>query len=129
MLADSLKERYNAGLTVITARENQYQAEVARRFYDQLKANQNITFVERQKSDIEQIHDRYYRIVHEDGKIEWAVMTGELDALKFENDFADSRNARTDITHTTEGYIKEMRIIYVSPDGIPESVKTKMAEV
>lgn len=129
LLGNALKYKYNVGLTVITCKDNSYQAEVARDFYEQLKSSDNITFIERQKNDIEQIHDRYYRIVHNDGKVDWVVMTGELDALKYDKDFSNSRDARTDIVHTTNGYIKEMRIIRVSDDGIPSSVKAEMAEV
>lgn len=130
LFADALKRQYNVPLRLYTAKNSEFeQADVAKEFYEKLKNNPNIEFVEKSIKDIEKIHDRYYKIERESGDIEWVKMTGELDAFRYENDFIDGQTPNGGIDENTVASVKEMTIVSVKSEGIIPLVKDAMEGV
>ena len=127
--ASALKRRYNIPLRLITARDTlAEQAEVAKEYFDGLTMNQNITLTEKQKWELERIHDRYFRIKRKGGTVEWLKMSGELDAIRYANDFKDGKHPAEGIDENTVGRVKEMTIVRVSEEGIPSNVRMLMED-
>jgi hypothetical protein len=127
--ASALKRRYNIPLRLITARDPlAEQAEVAKEYFDGLTMNQNITLTEKQKWELERIHDRYFRIKRKGGTVEWLKMSGELDAIRYANDFKDGKHPAEGIDENTVGRVKEMTIVRVSEEGIPSNVRMLMED-
>lgn len=125
--ANALKRRYNVPLHLITARDfSAEQAIVAKEYFDALTASENIILTEKEKREIEKIHDRYFRIKRSDGSVEWLKMSGELDAIRYQNDFADGKHPRVGINEDSFGRVKEMTVVRVDQDGIPMSVRELM---
>lgn len=123
LFANALRRRHHIPLHLITAKYSEcIQAEAAKEFYEALKTNPNIIFMEKPFKDIEKIHDRYYRIEKESGDVEWIKMTGELDAFRFYNDFIDGKTPNREIDENTEASVKEMTIISVGKEGIIPAV-------
>jgi len=123
MMADVLKKQYNGKLKVIAARGGKDQSDVAKELWGKL--NDRDILIEKSQDQLKKIHDRYYRIIHTDGSVEWVIMTGELDALRYDND----DHFRNDIEPNTKGSVKEMRIVHVKEECIPENVKTVIGGV
>lgn len=79
-----------------------------------------------QKRDgLKDIHDRYFKITRSDGSIEWRVMTGELDTIRFEN---DAPRIREDIRCDEKGKVKEMTVSKIKQDGVPDKLVKTMEE-
>lgn len=92
-------------------------AESDRFWFEKMK--EVVTVKEKPVKEIESIHDRYYKVVRDDGRIEWYVLTGELDSLRFENDHP---RIREDISVTEQGTVKEMTFSKIKQAGVPETV-------
>ncbi len=121
VFGDALKKAYGAELEVITAEDTkQYQNQYAKRYFDELLDNKNLKITMKSMDDIKDIHDRYFLFETSNGRV-WYKMSGEIDALKYKEDFSD-------IDESTVGNIKEMTVYMVTEDGIPEKVK-KIMEV
>ena len=69
------------------------------------------------------IHDRYYKVVRTDGRIEWYVLTGELDSLRFKNDYP---RIREDVSAKEQGTVKEMTFAKIKQAGVPDVVAKLM---
>lgn len=128
LYANVLKRKYNVCLKLITTRENaEYaQSQVAKEYYSELRNNSNIILIEKPLKAIEKIHDRYYKIERETGDVDWIKMTGELDALRYPNDFADGMTPNKNIDEHTKGRVKEMTILGVDRKGINPDVARAM---
>lgn len=127
--ANALKKRYNIPLHLVTARDlSTEQTEVAKKYFDALTTNQNVVLIEKQKCELERIHDRYFCVKKNDGSIEWLKMSGELDAIRYENDFKDGKHSADGINESTVGRVKEMTVVRVSAEGIPSNVRALMEE-
>jgi hypothetical protein len=125
--ANALKRRYNVPLHLITARDfSAEQAIVAKEYFDALTASENIILTEKEKREIEKIHDRYFCIKRSDGSVEWLKMSGELDAIRYQNDFVDGKHPRVGINEDSVGRVKEMTVVRVDQEGIPMSVRELM---
>ena len=125
--ANALKRRYNIPLELITARDlSSEQAEVAKEYFDSLTTNQNVILIEKQKRELERVHDRYFCIKRSDGTVEWLKMSGELDAIRYANDFKDGNHPAEGIDENTVGRVKEMTVVRVSEEGIPSNVRLLM---
>ena len=121
VFGDALKKAYGAELEVITAEDTkQYQNQYAKRYFDELLDNKNLKITMKNMDDIKDIHDRYFLFETSNGRV-WYKMSGEIDALKYKEDFSD-------VDESTIGNIKEMTVYTVTEDGIPEKVK-KIMEV
>lgn len=125
LFAKSLKHFYNVPLTFITCADNDAN-ENALMFYRRLKHDQSILFREVDKNEISRkIHDRYILVEKNDGCKDWYKMSGELDAIRYENDFINGEpNGK--ITESTVAYVKELTVYKVSEDGIIKDVKSLM---
>ena len=53
-------------------------------------------------------------------------MSGELDAIRYQNDFVDGKHPRVGINEDSVGRVKEMTVVRVDQDGIPMSVRELM---
>ena len=95
------------------------------KFFEKMKNYKGIKLQVEKASNIKDIHDRYYKIVRDDGTIEWWKMTAELDQLKFEN---DSPNIREDITSETKGTVGEMTFSKIKLSAVPEKLISLMEE-
>lgn len=127
LFSDVLGKKYGACLNLITSTDSGYeQTDSAKEWYDALKHNQNIIFYEFSADKLKSIHDRYYRIKATDGSIFWFKMSGELDALRFPNDFTDGKTANRDITTTTYGRVKEMTVVMVEDTCINGEISKLM---
>jgi hypothetical protein len=91
-----------------------------------LTASETVILTEKDKREIEKIHDRYFCIKRSDGSIEWLKMSGELDAIRYEGDFTDGKHPRYGIDENTVGQVKEMTVVRVDQEGIPMSVRELM---
>lgn len=129
MMADVVRKKYRIPLTLITAKDENYiQADVAKEFFNEIEASDNMEWKLKDKKDIKRIHDRYYRIERENGQVEWLKMSGELDALRYENDFSDGKTPNKFIDENTIARVKEMTIVYVDEDGIGSDIKKIMED-
>ena len=119
LFANALKKR-NIDFTVVTAEDTkQYQKPYAKKYYNELLDNENLKVIVKNFDDIKDIHDRYFLFETTNGKI-WYKMSGEIDALKYNNtDFSN-------VDEYTKGEIKEMTVYMVEETGIPDKVKTVM---
>lgn len=126
VLAETIKFKYGISLTVITTgqtKNNQSSCE----YYNKMKNDKSIKLIERDFSEIEKIHDRYFKINRKNNEVEWWKLSGELDALRFDNDFIQ-KQPRGDIKPDTEGFAGEMTFVRVSESGIPETLNKIMED-
>lgn len=126
LFAESAKQKFGVKPTLFTTGEeahpstNKIFAESDKKWYGKLKDRKNIVEVkERPLNDIKAIHDRYYKVTRTDGNIEWWVLTGELDSLRFDDDHP---RIRDNITSGTKGKVKEMTFSKIRQAGVPEAV-------
>lgn len=108
-ISECLQENYGIKLNVISS----YFENQKNRYWNRLK--QSVNLINKNKDDIKGIHDRYWKVVRNDNSEFWFKMTTEVDAIKY----LDAQNA----DYKTKGTVKELTIIYVSPEGIQEDIK------
>ena len=133
LFAESVEKHFGVPTTVITTDDvsspsNTYK-ERDDDWFKKIEQYRNISLIKRKKNDIKDIHDRYYKVVRTDDSIteivEWWVMTGELDSLRFEN---DTPRIREDITYKEKGRVKEMTFSKIKQEGVPEALKNIIEE-
>ena len=122
LFADGLKTEYGAKLNLyIIEDKNDKKAsyEINKRFYDMLKAHENINFntIPLGKS----VHDRYYCVETSDG-IYWGETTNELNALRYDNDYVGGM-PREDIKLSTRGTMLDFTIIPLDEDDVRIDIK------
>lgn len=108
-ISECLKSNYGIKLNVITS----YFENQRNRYWNRL--NQNVNLINKNKDDIKGVHDRYWKIVRNDNSEFWFKTTTEVDAIKY----TDPNTA----DYKTKGQVKELTIMYVSPEGIREEIK------
>ena len=129
LFAESAARKFGAKTTVITTNEavrpstNKEYAESDKAWFSKLE--KSVSIRKEKLDDIKTIHDRYYKVVRNDSRVEWWVLTGELDSLRFEN---DRPRIREDIQSCTEGTVKEMTFSKIMQSGVPDAV-IKLMEV
>ena len=125
LFAKSLKRIYNVQLTFITCKDED-ASENALTFFRRLKHDQSVLFKEVGKNEIaRKIHDRYILIEKDDGSNDWYKMSGELDAIRYVNDFINGE-PNEKISEDTPAYIKEMTVSKLDESGIIPEVKSLM---
>ena len=123
LFAESVASSFGVQPVLITTNEevrpssNKDFVESDRHWYK--KMIKVVTPKEKTVEEIKSIHDRYYKVVRTDGRIEWYVLTGELDSLCFENDHP---KIREDISVIDKGTVKEMTFSKIKQAGVPETV-------
>ena len=89
--------------TEVSPSSNKNFVKSDRFWYEEMK--KVVTVKAKPVAEIKSIHDRYYKVVRADGRIEWYVLTGELDSLRFENDHP---RIRENVSVYEKGTVKEM---------------------
>lgn len=132
LFAESLHNKYGITLNLIThfetSEKNAKFKTENELWQDKLRRCPFITIRDEKKIALQEIHDRYFKVVRstENGEqSEWWVLTGELDKL----DFGDRRNGksiREDIKTDTQGKVTEMRFMKIKEEGVPHILKGMM---
>lgn len=127
-LGKSIKDIFGVPLTLITCNDASFeQSPVAKKWFDILSQSPTcISYKAKDKKSIERIHDRYYKIERTDGSVEWLKMSGELDAIRYDGDFADGQTERDDISENEVGSVKEMTITRIKYENINAEVRVAM---
>lgn len=131
LFAESIAQNYGIKSTLITTKEevrpnaNSAFRESDQKWFSKMKTSKHIHILEKPVNEIKSIHDRYYKVIKNDGREEWWVMTGELDSLRFEN---DNPRIRDDISINETGIVKEMTFAKIKKQGVPEIVTKLMGE-
>lgn len=127
LFAESVAKHFGIQTTLITTDEVKQNVgkykETDEKWFEKMETQKDMVLIKRKHDEIKNIHDRYYKVVRENGSVEWWVMTGELDSLRFDN---DNPRIREDIQITEKGTVKEMTFSKIKQEGVPESVKTIM---
>ena len=132
LFAESVKKSFGIDVTIITTpdevrpNESEEYRQSDKAWYNKMKHSNNLKIIEKSSSEIRDIHDRYYKVVRKDDIIEWWVMTGELDSLRFDKD--NYSMIREDITIEDKGFVKEMTFSKIRQSGVPEKV-VKIMEI
>lgn len=130
LFAASIEKHFGVQTTVITTDEvpqnsNSRFKETDDKWFEKMEKSKNIRLIKKKKHEIKEIHDRYYKVIRTDDSVEWWVMTGELDSLRFENDHP---RIREDIGTSNEGIAKEMTFSKIKQEGVPQNVTNIMEE-
>lgn len=122
IIAENVEQKFGVKMNIITSSETKKssQQKIENIFFKKIEQAANV--IDEKFADIKDIHDRYWQIERDGGKTEFFIISGELDALKFENDFTNSK-PRRDITAETKGTVKEMTVTFVDESGLPEKIK------
>lgn len=129
LFAKSLKQLFNIQLNVISCYDDT-ASDIAISHYKNLKHSGSIlNFVEVDKNEIaRKVHDRYIYVEKIDGKDEWYKMSGELDAIRYNNDFVAGEPNKA-INESTIAFIKEMTVSRIDESGIINDVKALMGRI
>ena len=131
LFAESIERRFGVKVRLFTTgqvdrpKDNPQFRESDKNWFNTMKECQSLEVKEREVEDIKTVHDRYFKLVRTDGKIEWWVLTAELDQLRFDKDHP---HIREDITMETEGTVHEMTFSRIRSEGVPDVAKQLMEE-
>ncbi|MBP5434437.1 hypothetical protein J6Z39_01310 [bacterium] len=125
LFAQSVSSHFGVKPVIITTKEKEEVsprndrnfAESDRHWFCEME--KVVTVKEKPRTEIKSIHDRYYKVVRTDGKVEWYVLTGELDSLRFKNDYP---RIREDVFAKEQGTVKEMTFAKIKQAGVPDVV-------
>lgn len=129
LLAESIAQKFGQKLTLITTDETANSSpgyrDSNKKWFEKMRKCKHIQLNIQKRDGLKDIHDRYFKIMRSDGSIEWRVMTGELDTIRFEN---AAPRIREDIRCDEKGKVKEMTVSKIKQDGVPDELVKIMEE-
>lgn len=132
LFAESLHNKYGITLNLIThfetSEKNAKFKTENKQWENKLRNYDFITVRDKSKTDLQEIHDRYFKVVRdtENGEqSEWWILSGELDKLDF-GDRGSGKKIREDIKTDTQGEVTEMRFMKIKEEGVPHILKGMM---
>lgn len=129
LLAESIAQKFGKNLTLITTDETANSSpgyrDSDKKWFEKMRKCKHIQLNIQKRDGLKDIHDRYFKITRSDSSVEWRVMTGELDTIRFEN---DAPRIREDIRCDEKGKVKEMTVSKIKQDGVPDKLVKIMEE-
>ena len=129
LLAESIAQKFGQKLTLITTEETANSLpgyrDSDKKWFEKMQGCKHIQLNMQKRDGLKDIHDRYFKITRSDSSVEWRVMTGELDTIRFEN---DAPRIREDIRCDEKGKVKEMTVSKIKQDGVPDKLVKIMEE-